>query len=83
MSVYDRTRPNDTVRDLYTTLFEFHSTSEPNSVRMVYKSYEIVRDRPNTRMSHDHGTVHTSAHTVTYDRHTTNTVKLRIIYRPW
>ena len=25
-------------------------------------------------MSHDHRTIHTSVHTVLYDRHTTNTV---------
>ena len=30
--------------------------------------------RINTRMSHDHRTIHTSVHTVLYDRHTTNTV---------
>ena len=30
--------------------------------------------RINTQMSHDHRTIHTSVHTVLYDRHTTNTV---------
>jgi hypothetical protein len=46
--------------------------------------------RINTRMSHDHRTIHTSVHTVlydchttntvSYDRHTTNTVQIRIIH---
>jgi hypothetical protein len=31
-------------------------------------------------MSHDHGTMYKSAHTVSYDRHTTNTVQVRIIH---
>lgn len=42
--------------------------------------------RINTRMSHDHRTIHTSVYTVlydqygSYDRHTTNTVQVRIIH---
>ena len=46
--------------------------------------------RINTRMSHDHRTIHTSGHTVLYDHHTTstvlydchtiNTVQVRIIH---
>jgi hypothetical protein len=42
-TVGDRVRPYETV---YTTLFEDQSTSEPNRAKIVYKSYGIVRDRP-------------------------------------
>ena len=57
------------------------------SCETVPKSY--IHTRINTRMSHDHLTIHTSVHTflydhhttntVSYDRHTTNTVQVRII----
>jgi hypothetical protein len=89
MSVYDRisdrTRPCETV---YTAECEVYSTSEPNRIKAVYESYGIVRTVPksliqypiNTRMSQDHGTIQTSAHTVSYDRHTTNTVDIRNIH---
>jgi hypothetical protein len=47
MSVYerinDRTRPCETIN---TTVFEVHSTSEFNRAKIAYKSYGIVRDRP-------------------------------------
>jgi hypothetical protein len=81
-TVQNRVRPYETV---YTTVFEVHSTSEPNRAKIVYKSFETVQksyiQHPiNIRMSHDHGTIHSSAHTVSYDRHTNNTVQVRIIH---
>ena len=46
--VQDRERPCKTVRDsvkpyetVYTTAHEVHSTSEPNRVNIIYKSYGI------------------------------------------
>ena len=52
--VQDRERPYETVRDrvrpyeavhVYTTAHKVHSTSEPNHVNIVYKSYEIELEK--------------------------------------
>jgi hypothetical protein len=48
------------------------------SFETVLKSY--IQHSINTRISHDHGTIHTSAYTVSYDRHATNTVQVRTIH---
>jgi hypothetical protein len=48
------------------------------SFETVHKSY--IQHSINIRMSHDHGTIHSSTQTVSYDRHTTNTVQVRIIH---
>jgi hypothetical protein len=48
------------------------------SFETVPKSY--IQHPINTRMSQDHGMLQTSAHTVSYDRHTTNTVHIRYIH---
>jgi hypothetical protein len=61
------------------------STAVPRSHINLIESFETVpksyiQHPINIRMSHDHGTIHSSAHTVSYDRHTTNTVQVRIIH---
>ena len=90
MSVYDRisdrTRPWETVWDRTRPYIQPHMKSTPRVSSTVSISYINVWNRVkpfpsptsntriNTRMSHDHRTIHTSVHTVLYDRHTTNTV---------
>lgn len=88
--VQDRVRPYETV---YTTAHEVHSTSELNRVNIIYKSYGIVWNR--SQVLHPTPTLecHTitvrftrvytrfyTTNTVSYDRHTTNTVQVRIIH---
>jgi hypothetical protein len=93
MSVYDRindrTRPCETVWDPYIRPYLKStprvSQTVPRSYINCMKSFETVpksyiQHPTNIWMLHDHGIIHSSAHMVSYDRHTTKTVQVRIIH---
>jgi hypothetical protein len=85
-------RPNKTVRDRVRPYIQPYVKSTPRVSPTVSKSYinrmesfetvpkSYIQHPINTRMSQDHGTSQTGAHTVSYDRHTTNTVHVRKIH---
>ena len=83
----NKARVSSTVSKSYINRME----NRMESCETVLKSYILhINTRINTRMSHDHRTIHTSGHTVLYDHqttstvsydcHTINTVQVRIIH---
>jgi hypothetical protein len=88
MSVYDHIRDRTRIRPYIQPYLKSTPRLSPTvsrsyinrteSFETVPKSY--IQHPINTRKSHDHGTIHTSAHTASNDRHAINTVQVRIIH---
>jgi hypothetical protein len=90
--IHDRTRPKETVWDRMRPYIQPYLKSTPRVSPTVPRSYinrmKSFETVPKSytqhpiiiRMSHDHGTIQSSAQTVSYERHTTNTVQVRIMH---